>query len=438
MMPEERSEAGTLMAPHFMDGERQVLANLVFSNGQCDKPMVMASLDDDCFFGQERREVWQAVSRLWSRQEQIDPSTVSYELQRLGHNNGQAYLTQAVGNCQVMPNSVEYNLGRLQECRRRRQLMKTLGEGMSMLSDLDSDVDEVAMHVHHAVVHGHDAATKPEDRLKSTLHAIISDYGQERQEASMTGFPSIDCSLGGLLPGELFLIVGRPGAGKTWLWLNMLAHMLREGNTCMIASGEIGCKELLCKLVCKLGGVNYKKYRTGKLTEADLSKFTSACAELSEYNLLPISKSEASSLSHLHAIAQHYRPKVVAVDGVYLYTPKRKTEGWEYWQDISRELKSISTEAECLVMATTQLGRSQKVAFSDAFRQDASLLLVIDGEQLSCKTKCRATKARDTGFFQFQLWVDFETSQVAEQVSEGTPTTPFKNLQPADPTEVPF
>lgn len=435
---EETTIEAPQIAPHFLDGERQVLANLVFSNGQCDKPMLMACLDDDCFFGNQRREVWQACERLWGRQEQIDPSSVAYELQRLGHANGQAFLAETVGNITVMPNSVEYNLGRLLECRRRRKLMQTLGEGMSSLSDLDSDVDEVAMRVHHAVVQGHDVHAKPEERLKSTLMTILDEYGQERDEACMTGLPSIDANLGGLLPGEVFLIVGRPGAGKTWLWLNILCHMLRKGVTCLIASGEIGPKEFLCKLACVMGGVNYKRYRTGSMTEEDLKKFTTACNELARYSLLPVSKSEASSLPTLHAMASHYRPKVVAVDGVYLYTPGRKSEGWEFWQQISRELKAISTESECLVVATTQLGRSRQVAFSDAFRQDASLLLAIDGEQLSCKTKCRAIKCRDAGFFQFKLHVDFEVSIVAEQERDDTPATPFNKLQPADPNECPF
>jgi len=412
----------------------------VYSNGQVDRHMLMATVDDECFFGKDRREVWQAVSRLWERKEQVDASSVAYELQKLGHANGQAFLVEAIGNVPVMPNSVEYNLGKIQECRRRRQLMSCLSGGMNDLADLDADVEEVAMRVHRQVVQGQDINTKPEERLKSTLHSIISEYGQEKEEGCTTGLPSVDANLGSLLPGEVALLVGRPGAGKTWLWLNILKNVLRQGHTCLMASGEIGDKEFLCKLACSMAGVNYRKYRTGTMNDTEQKKLHNACAELSEYSILPVSKAEANTLPHLHAMANHYRPKVVAVDGVYLYTPGRKSEGWEFWQQISRELKAISTEAECLVIATSQLGRSKQVAFSDAFRQDASLLLAIDGEQLSCKTKCRAIKARDAGFFQFQLHVDFESSTVEEEQADVTRVTPFHDVQPADPNEdeVPF
>lgn len=54
-----------------------------------------------------------------------------------------------------------------------------------------------------------------------------------------TGLPGLDRVLGGgLVPGSVVLLAGEPGIGKSTLLLHLLANLSREGNDCLLVSGE--------------------------------------------------------------------------------------------------------------------------------------------------------------------------------------------------------
>src|SRR6476659_1568291 len=52
-------------------------------------------------------------------------------------------------------------------------------------------------------------------------------------QRSKTGVPGLDeVLMGGLIPGQLYLVDGSPGAGKTTLSLQYLLEGVRSGETC--------------------------------------------------------------------------------------------------------------------------------------------------------------------------------------------------------------
>jgi len=189
----------------------------------------------------------------------------------------------------------------------------------------------------------------------------------------------------------------------------------------MLSSGEMSAEEVAARLVCRMARVNHRRYRKEELSDEELRRWVDASSRLAASNIAIIPKREANSLPKLLSLALEYKPDIIAVDSVYLYSPKRSTEGWEYYVAISRELKNLSLECGSLVLATHQKNKSGNIAYSDAFWQDANFLLEIEGDELSKVEDGKSThqlsvRGRDGGAFRFDLSVNFESSLIGESV----------------------
>jgi len=406
--------------PHFIEGERQILATLIWGNGEVNVSAVMGSLEQEDFYSEKRRKIFSAACSLWERREQIDEATVAFELQKMDVANPKGFLLEHLGEASVNCSLIDPNIQKLHECSRRRKMMGLFAASAGKLRNLSEDVDEVLQGVKRgmAVDAGIDEAQPTV--LRDTLVEISKDYGKSNEGSVKCGFPTVDAELGGFLPGELVLIVGSPGTGKTWMLLSMLAHIIRKGNSALMLSGEIGAKEWLTKLGCHMGGVNYRKYRTAAFQDEDFTKFISALRELGNLNLSPADKREAPTLGRIHARAARFKYDVVCIDAAYLFRPRGDLDGWEYWRHISLELKNIALECQTVVLATTQVGRQKQISYSNGFQEDASLILKIEGERLQGGTEVKALKARDSHPFTLQLSVNFEHSRIGELAHERT------------------
>ncbi|MGM0443938.1 MAG: DNA repair protein RadA [Fibrobacterota bacterium] len=74
----------------------------------------------------------------------------------------------------------------------------------------------------------------------------LRDYSREEPLKRLTtGFPEVDTVLGGgIVPGEICLIGGNPGIGKSTLLLQIAAHLSRAGRKVLYVSGEESLEQI--------------------------------------------------------------------------------------------------------------------------------------------------------------------------------------------------
>ncbi len=79
------------------------------------------------------------------------------------------------------------------------------------------------------------------------------------------GLPSLDGILKGLRPGNLVIIAGKPGTGKTVMGTNLCEKIgIRDGKSSLIFSLEMSKKELALRSLASISGVNKDHIETGE------------------------------------------------------------------------------------------------------------------------------------------------------------------------------
>ena len=89
----------------------------------------------------------------------------------------------------------------------------------------------------------------------------------------MLGFNnSFDSVLGGISVGELLLLGGKRGHGKSVICANICAFQYEEGNSCVYFSIEMTALETFQRIMSVLANVDHKLLKLNKLVPADVLK----------------------------------------------------------------------------------------------------------------------------------------------------------------------
>lgn len=95
-----------------------------------------------------------------------------------------------------------------------------------------------------------------------------------------TGFPTLDAALGGgLLPGKLYVVGGRPGTGKSALVENIALHIACSKTVCMF-SQEMDANENIERFVAILSSIDMNRVRQGHVSQHEYSRLTHATEAL--------------------------------------------------------------------------------------------------------------------------------------------------------------
>ena len=113
--------------------------------------------------------------------------------------------------------------------------------------------------------------------VKSDISEIITETLDtiENKESKLikTGYSSLDRFAGGLTRGEITIVGGRPGHGKTTVLINMLANVLQSGHKAMFFSRELPNSELLKKIIClESQELSYSMVRKNVFNNNDLQE----------------------------------------------------------------------------------------------------------------------------------------------------------------------
>jgi hypothetical protein len=107
-----------------------------------------------------------------------------------------------------------------------------------------------------------------------------------RRRGLATGIGDLDGLLGGLRPGELVVLVGPAGAGKTCLAAQIAAHAAAGcGTPAVFFSLDDSVDDVRLRMACQLACVNFVRERIGPFTEEEERRMTSAREMLDKASL---------------------------------------------------------------------------------------------------------------------------------------------------------
>lgn len=199
-------------------------------------------------------------------------------------------------------------------------------------------------------------ASQREIKLLTLADAVVEFIQQEDQSSKLlpTGLPDMDEAIGGLLPGEMVIVAGRPSHGKTVVAMQMLDALTLHVPALMI-SEEMAIQAIAQRTISGLTDRRQEEWQTfrDELEEAAREHFTprhpclivESCGTI-ENALRAIEKSKTE-----------YQIGVVAVDYVQMLRGSGSGR-YEQVSDVSTRLKQAAVQYGVVLLAVCQLNRS--------------------------------------------------------------------------------
>ncbi len=202
--------------------------------------------------------------------------------------------------------------------------------------------------------------------------------GAPASDGLPTGFRKIDELIGGLHPGDLVVIGGRPAQGKTTLLNNMELRLALAQIGVLMFSVEMPAASITQKWLASLSGVPVQRIRRGDFRLEDPLKLAEACDQL---RLLPILVDDEPALqvadlrARVRQAVNTHHVQAVFVDYLQrLHVPTSSGKNrQEEVAEIAQGLKTVAREAGVPVVAAAQLSRRPDLRGEDARPQLSDL-----------------------------------------------------------------
>ena len=198
-----------------------------------------------------------------------------------------------------------------------------------------------------------------------------------------TGIPVVDRYLN-LSPGNLFIIGGRPSAGKTALSLQMACEQARRGFRVCYFSLETDPDTLTARIIANRLAVPLADVKAKTVPQSSLD-------DLAELHKLPLFIRSASGkgAGWIKAQAQRMKAQVIFIDYLQLLTASKAKDRYQQITSISIALHELAQTTGILVVALAQLNRNAAHASpstadlkeSGQLEQDADAILLLSADK---------------------------------------------------------
>jgi replicative DNA helicase len=206
-----------------------------------------------------------------------------------------------------------------------------------------------------------------------------------------TGFEQFDILTGGLQPGQLVLVAGRPSMGKSALLINMCDRMVAAGIPCLLFSLEMPQISIATRIGQARARANSARVRLGTISTEDQRRLGRELYQLGT-EPLHIDEARGATIMDIRGRARRdmrrYGIKAVFVDYAQLLEAKGYNTSYERVSAVSRGLKAMALELGVPVIAAAQIGRKGEertdarprmsdLKDSGSLEQDADIITII-------------------------------------------------------------
>ncbi len=387
--------------PHSIDAEQSLLGGLMLDS-EIWTDVAERVLEDD-FYRKEHRLLYKAMTDLAAHDTPSDVVTVAEWLDNnneLNNAGGLAYVASLAENTPTAANAIAYA-----EIVRERSVLRQMikigtsiagngynTEGRSTKELLD-EAEKNVFAIAEQQSRGRGFRSMKE-LLTAALEKIDDLYRSDNPITGIpTGFRDFDEQTSGLQKSDLIIVAGRPAMGKTTFAMNIAeSAAIRAGKGVAVFSMEMPGEQLAMRLLSSLGRIDAHRMRTGKLTDEDWPRLTSAVQIMQDVNFY-IDDTPALSPNEIRArcrrIAKQSELGLIIIDYLQLMqVPGTNENRTNEISEISRSLKALAKELNVPVIALSQLNRSleqrpnKRPVMSDlresgAIEQDADIIVFI-------------------------------------------------------------
>ena len=316
----------------------------------------------EVFYQDRAKLLWKKIKYMKSKNEVIDTRTVSMSITQHDINRGLThyYVVGCTGDTCV-EGMTELYARKLYDKFLMRQVVVKAEEIKTKTMDNSHDVYQTISETHSIL--GEILNTKPS--IASNIEDVIDDTVESIKNKTTklikTGYDNLDKFSGGLTRGEITIIGGRPGHGKTTVMINMLANVLEQGYRAIFFSRELPNAELLKKIVClESQQLSYGMVRKNIFSEKDIKMFNTAVEFIKKkyskdkFLMFDNVKDFASASSEV----KRFKPDIIFDDYIQLIACNGKEEQRRLQiEKLVNDYKWLAKDTKSVVVLASQLNR---------------------------------------------------------------------------------
>ena len=357
--------------PHAAEQERAILGAVL------RKPEILgfvrSTLSPGDFFIAKNRVIYRTILAVYERCGSIDQPMLIDEI--MGTDN-----EQKVGGIEYVvdltegatPAHAEWYMDRIAEKSALRACLGVFSEGIDQIYSSNGNAGKDTLEAIKAQTFELFSKNRRGRPKTEAIGGVVTRVLQAFEDIGdgtgadawlSTGFPDLDRKIGGLAPGKLYILAGRPSMGKTTFALNMARNIsILGGLPGMVFSIEMDRESLAENLISAHAKINNQIFRDRIVSPRMCDKLASAASFISTR---PLYLNDASSVgwSDIRSdflLQNAIEPvKYVIVDYLQLMNTDRRAERRDLAVgEVARRLKVMAGEMEVPIILLSQLNRA--------------------------------------------------------------------------------
>lgn len=243
----------------------------------------------------------------------------------------------------------------------RQREINTLGERLQDCESIDDSYETLKEgfdRISTRVVAG-DATPLVGDSYVTLLDELEANKVSPQLVA--TGWPGLDSFIGGFSPGELVVVAGPNGGGKSVFALNLATYAAKRNRGVLYVTLEMGERDIQRRMTANFADVNLTALYNSRYTSDDRKRIVEVSSQFSQ---LPMGIWDRSNITvdsiieRAEAYRQQMDLRMIVVDYLGLVSVQdKKASEYDRITSVARHLKIMARELNVIVVSPCQLNK---------------------------------------------------------------------------------
>jgi replicative DNA helicase len=362
-----------------MNIERMILSNVLFYN---DAEHFLPRINKNWFTDKVSVKLIEVMTDMYYNNIEIDYVSLSQHFERKEVIEIIQLQQEASGIMDLKPHLLQLEY----EYIKRQVVAGVLALNIEkdlegLVGDIQKVLDETTFSTHK----------EPSSIVKVTNKVVDQIVYNAEKGGTLTGKPTgwqfLDKYIGGYNEGDLIVMAGRPGMGKTAIALTLTKEFAQRGGKALFISLEMSNEQLAKRYISLIGDIENWKIRNGVLKSHEIEQ---VCNIANNQRIeFFIDDDVDSRIAQIKAKAKLHKSRkgldLLVIDYIQLIKGT-KTNREQEVAEISRTLKLLAKELKITVMILAQLSRKSEeradkrpmlsdLRESGAIEQDADIVM---------------------------------------------------------------
>lgn len=365
------------MIPQNIEAEQSVLGGMMLDSGSDRCQTAMSMLKPESFYIRPHQVIFAEMRELVANQKPIDLITLieSLESKGLGEQaGGFAYMAEISKNTPSAANIVHYAMLVREKAMERYGIDKLNSATELLYSRNGMTTSQKFDAIQTLFTDIADYAKTGNSRGLREFSEVMGDWVDEVEarwsdsdatRGLSTGIGSLDDLLQpkGLVKGALMVIGARPKMGKTTLYSQLAVNCAEvEQLPSLMFSLEMPDKQIVERMIGQVSRVNTDVFYGDRYDDAQVAMAFAAGGRLAQTGNLYVDDTPGITLAHIVAESRRIKRErgavgMVLVDYLTLMTADKADRNDLAYGIITKGLKNLAKELNCIVVLLTQLNR---------------------------------------------------------------------------------